>query len=57
MKYLFIDSNQYRHIFSANEQFSDEILDLLLKLNEKNKLKFIVPQQVKDEVERNRDNK
>lgn len=57
MKYLFIDSNQYKHIFSTNEQFSDEILELLLKLHKNNKLKFIIPKQVIDEVERNRDNK
>lgn len=57
MKYLFIDSNQYKNIFSSNEQFSDEILELLLKLNMNDKLKLVIPRQVIDEVERNRDNK
>lgn len=54
MKYIFIDTNQYRHIFSKNEGFSDEIKNLLDKLINQNHVKLILPQQVKDEVERNR---
>ena len=54
MKYIFIDTNQYRHIFSKNEGFSDEIKNLLDKLINQNHIKIILPQQVKDEVERNR---
>ncbi len=54
MKYIFIDTNQYRHIFSKNEGFSDEIKNLLDGLIKKDHIKLLLPQQVKDEVERNR---
>ncbi len=54
MKYIFIDTNQYRHIFSKNEGFSDEIKNLLNKLITQDHIKLLLPQQVKDEVERNR---
>lgn len=54
MKYIFIDTNQYRHIFSKNEGFSDEIKNLLDKLINREHVKLLLPQQVKDEVERNR---
>jgi hypothetical protein len=54
MKYIFIDTNQYRHLFSKNEGFSDEIKTLLDKLINEEKIKLLLPQQVKEEVERNR---
>lgn len=54
MKYIFIDSNQYRHLFSKSEGFSDSVFDLLKKLAESNHTVLILPQQTKDEVERNR---
>ncbi|HWA32313.1 MAG TPA: PIN domain-containing protein [Candidatus Paceibacterota bacterium] len=54
MKYIFIDSNQYRHIYSSSEGFSDEVYDLLLGLANKEHVCLLLPQQVKDEVERNR---
>lgn len=54
MKYIFIDTNQYRHIFSKNEGFSDEIKKLLDKLINNEHVKLLLPQQVKEEVERNR---
>ncbi|MFZ2205206.1 MAG: PIN domain-containing protein [Minisyncoccia bacterium] len=54
MKYIFIDTNQYRHIFSKNEGFSDEIKNLLDKLINQDHVKLLLPKQVKEEVERNR---
>lgn len=54
MKYIFIDTNQYRHLFSKNEGFSDEIKKLLDKLINQDHIKLLLPQQVKEEVERNR---
>jgi hypothetical protein len=54
MKYIFIDSNTYRHIFSENEGFSDDIKNILVSLIETKHIKLLLPQQVKDEVERNR---
>lgn len=54
MKYLFIDSNQYRHLFSRSEGFSDEVLQLLLNLIDRKHIKLVLPQQTKEEVERNR---
>jgi len=54
MKYIFIDSNTYRHIFSENEGFSDDIKTILINLIDKQHIKLLLPQQVKDEVERNR---
>lgn len=54
MKYIFIDSNQYRHLFSLSEGFSDSVHDLLIKLIGSNHVKLLLPQQTKEEVERNR---
>ncbi len=55
MKYVFIDANQYRHIYSSSEGFSQEIYDLLVRLiGQQEHIQLLVPQQVKDEVERNR---
>ncbi|OGY17226.1 MAG: hypothetical protein A2785_04390 [Candidatus Chisholmbacteria bacterium RIFCSPHIGHO2_01_FULL_49_18] len=54
MKYIFIDSNQYRHIFSLSEGFSDSVHDLLIRLIDSNHAKLLLPQQTREEVERNR---
>lgn len=54
MKYIFIDSNQYRHIFSLSEGFSDSIHDLLIRLIDSDHAKLLLPQQTREEVERNR---
>lgn len=54
MRYIFIDSNQYRHLFSLSEGFSDSVYDLLIKLITSNHVKLLLPQQTKEEVERNR---
>lgn len=54
MKYILIDSNQYRHLFSPSEGFSDSICELLIKLIDSGQVKLILPQQIRDEVERNR---
>lgn len=54
MKYIFIDSNQYRHIFSKTEGFSDDVYELLQKLINNEHVKLLLPEQTKDEVERNR---
>lgn len=54
MKYIFIDSNQYRHIYSSSEGFSQEIYDLLVRLIDREHVQLLLPQQTKDEVERNR---
>lgn len=53
-KYIFIDANIYRHLFSESEGFSEEIFQLLCKLTQKGNVTLLLPQQVKDEVERNR---
>lgn len=50
MKYIFIDSNQYRHLFSSSEGFSKDIYNLLINLIEKKHADLILPQQTKDEV-------
>lgn len=52
-KYIFIDSNIYRGLFSPSEEFSDEFLQYIEKFVEKSGVKLLMPQQVKDEVERN----
>lgn len=54
MKYIFIDANQYRHIYSSSEGFSQEVYDLLVRLIDQEHVKLLLPQQTKDEVERNR---
>ena len=52
-KYIFIDSNIYRGIFSQSEEFSDDFLLFLKKLVEVGGSVLLLPQQVRDEVERN----
>jgi len=54
MKYIFIDANQYRHIYSSSEGFSQEIYDLLVRLIDQEHIRLLLPQQTKEEVERNR---
>lgn len=54
MRYIVIDSNIYRDIFSPSEGFPEEIKDSLIKLIEKDKVKLLLPLQIKQEVERNR---
>ena len=54
MKYIFIDTNQYRHIYSSSEGFSQEVYDLLVRLIDQQHVQLLLPQQTKDEVERNR---
>ena len=54
MKYIFIDSNQYRHLYSKSEGFSDSVYELLKTLAESNHTVLLLPQQTIDEVERNR---
>lgn len=54
MKYIYIDSNQYRHIYSSSEGFSQEVYDLLVRLIDREHVQLLLPQQTKDEVERNR---
>jgi hypothetical protein len=54
MKYVCIDSNVYRHIYSRSKDFSDDVKTVLLKLIENEKVKLFLPLQVKQEVERDR---
>lgn len=54
MKYIFIDSNQYRHIFSKSEGFSDEVYQLIINLIDGRHTSLVLPQQTKEEVERNK---
>lgn len=54
MKYIFIDSNQYRHLFSRNEGFSDKIKEVIDRLISANQVSLLLPTQVKNEVERGR---
>lgn len=53
MKYLFIDTNIYKYLFSDNTTFSDDVVELVKKLIDGEKLILILPTQVIDEVERN----
>lgn len=54
MKYIFIDSNQYRHLFSRKEGFSDDVYNFLIQLIDSGYVKLLLPIQTKDEVERGR---
>lgn len=53
MKYLFIDTNIYKYLFSDNTTFSDDVVGLVKKLIDNEKLILILPTQVIDEVVRN----
>lgn len=52
-KYLFIDTNIYRYLFNESSTFSDDIVEIIMKLLNNNKLILLLPEQVMDEVERN----
>ncbi|MFA6130850.1 MAG: PIN domain-containing protein [Patescibacteria group bacterium] len=54
VKYLFIDSNIYHQLFTKSEKFSDNIIKLLTKLVKHEKIVLLLPQQVIDEVSRNK---
>lgn len=51
MKYIFIDSNTYRHIFSRSEGFSDSIYKLLIKLTENERVIIIAADSNKALIE------
>lgn len=53
-KLIFIDTNIYYGLFTRSEVFSDRIIKLLTKLVDKEKATLLLPQQVKDEVTRNK---
>jgi hypothetical protein len=53
MKYLFIDTNIYKYLFNENTTFSGDVVDLIKKLIDNEKLTLIMPTQVIDEVKRN----
>jgi hypothetical protein len=52
MKYIYIDSNQYRHLFSQTKGFSEDVYNLLLLLIDEGKIQLLLPKQTKEEVER-----
>jgi len=54
MKYVFIDTNQYRHLFSRKEGFSENLYNFLFTLSKLGYIKLVLPQQTRDEVERGR---
>lgn len=54
MKYIFIDSNQYRHLFSREEGFSDDVYNFLVRLINSGYAELLLPIQTKDEVEKGR---
>jgi len=54
MKYIFIDANVYRNLFSDKEGFTDDIKNLLDRLIDEQHANLLMPVQVRDEVERNR---
>jgi len=53
MKYLFIDTNIYKYLFNENTTFSGDVVDLIKKLIDNEKLILVMPTQVIDEVKRN----
>lgn len=53
-KFIFIDSNIYYGLFTKSEKFSDDIIKLLTKLVKKDKITLLLPQQVIDEVSRDK---
>lgn len=54
VKYICIDSNIFRHLFSRSKDFSDEIESLLVRLIDNKEVGLLLPLQIKQEVERNR---
>ena len=53
MKYLFIDTNIYKYFFNENTTFSDDVVSIIRKLIDGEKLILILPRQVTDEIKRN----
>lgn len=53
MKYLFIDTNIYKYLFNDNTTFSVDVVEIIKKLIDNEKLTLIIPTQVIDEVKRN----
>jgi len=43
MKYIFIDTNQYQHIFSENEGFSENIKEILVRLIDREHVRLLLP--------------
>lgn len=54
VKYVCIDSNIYRGLFAQSKDFKDEVRKLLLKLIDNDKVRLLLPLQVRQEVERDR---
>lgn len=54
MKYICIDSNIYRGLFAQSRDFKDDVINLLLKLIDNDKIRLLLPLQVRYEVERDR---
>lgn len=52
-KYLFIDTNIYKYLFNESSTFSDDVVDIIEKLLDNDELILLLPEQVKDEIERN----
>lgn len=54
MKYFYIDTNQYRNLYSESRGFSDDVHELICKLVDEGHGILLMPQQTIDEIERNR---
>jgi len=54
VKYVCIDSNIYRGLFAQSKDFKEEVRSLLLKLIDNDKIRLLLPLQVRYEVERDR---
>lgn len=54
MKFIYIDTNQYRHLFSQNKGFSEDIHQLICNLVDNSHAELLLPDQTNDEIERNR---
>jgi hypothetical protein len=54
MKFIYIDTNQYRHLFSQNKGFSEDIHQLICNLVDNSHAELLLPDQTDDEIERNR---
>ena len=52
-KYIFIDTSFYYNLFSESKNFPKEFLEIIEKLVTVTNIVFLLPQQVKDEIERN----
>jgi len=56
MKYVFIDTNVFLNFYSFNKDHLDKLKELV-RLIKESKIKLILPRQVIDEFNRNRENK